>query len=69
VSQPTMGMPSSCVVDDLEVGTSHVLHVSKFKTTISCVNHLILIFKQFFFRNINYVSTCIYGYVQISNVL
>jgi hypothetical protein len=34
MTQPTMGMPSSCVVDDIEVGTSHVLHVSKFKTTI-----------------------------------
>jgi hypothetical protein len=34
VTQPTMGMPSSSVVDDIQVGTSQVLHVSKFKTTI-----------------------------------
>jgi hypothetical protein len=34
VTQPTIRMPSSCVVDDIQVGTSHVLHVLKFKTTI-----------------------------------
>jgi hypothetical protein len=37
VAQPNMGMPSFFLVDDIQVGTSHVLHVSKFKTTIQFV--------------------------------
>jgi hypothetical protein len=34
MTQLVMGMPSSSVVDDIQVGTLHVLHVSKLKTTI-----------------------------------
>jgi hypothetical protein len=54
--------------DDIEVGTSQVLHFSKFKTMISSVNHLILTHQKLF-KNVIYVSRCLYGHMQISNVL
>jgi hypothetical protein len=52
--------------DDIEVGTSQVLHFLKFKTIISSVN--ILTHKKLF-KNVIYVSRCLNGHMQISNVL